>query len=381
MTRLGIAVPFIEPGRAGGGDWSTAALLRGLDRTVADESLDVRVGCGSANEAWVADLDLRNIPSLVVGKTPRSDYLSRGATLILRARLRTNISRALEREFSAIHFPLLPATPFGSTPSAATIWDLQHRDLPRNYSVFTRVYRRGAYEAVARTADLVFAPTSFTAERICSLIPKRRAEVRLVTPGVIDRDAPVDDAGALRCLEALGRDRPYVYYPAAWWPHKNHATLFEALRHLPDEMPCVLSGGGRHARRGAARLARRHGVADRVLHVGYVSLPVLRALYRRARVMVYPSSYEGFGMPPLEAMAQDTPVVTSELPVLQEVAGDAALRVDPRSATQLAEAIESLVPDSAFRDQQIARGRDRCEIYSAEAGARRHIEEYRRLLA
>jgi glycosyltransferase involved in cell wall biosynthesis len=243
------------------------------------------------------------------------------------------------------------------------------------------VYRRLAYDAVARIADAIFAPSAATAERIHAILPRGRAQVGVVVPGVLDPYAEVDEAGADRMLAEVGAHAPFVYYPAAWWPHKNHATLFAAMRHLPRNLTLVLSGGERRtAESAAARLAERHGVGERVKHVGHVSAPVVRGLYRRARAVPYPSSYEGFGIPPIEAMAQGTPVIVSDIPVLREVTAGAALLVDHRSPNALADAILSVLDDSPERARLVREGEARSRIYEVDRGAERHVAEYRRLI-
>jgi glycosyltransferase involved in cell wall biosynthesis len=337
--------------------------------------------CSRSNRGWLDRQRLAHASTHVMRTATSQHTLIRGAALVLHARGRLPLSRSLGQGFDLVHFPLLPAVRVRDVPVAATLWDLQHHDLPGNYGAARQVYRRLAYDAVTRIVDAVFAPGAATAERIHAVLPRGRSEVRIVVPGVLDPDAAVDEAGADRMLAEVGAQPKFVYYPAAWWPHKNHATLFGAMRHLPRDVTLVLSGGGRRAAApAAAMLAERRGVGDRVKHVGHVSAPVVRGLYRRARAVAYPSSYEGFGIPPIEAMAQGTPVVASDIPVLREVTAGAALLADHRSTRALADAISSVLEDSADRARLVRDGKARSRVFELDRGAERHLVEYKRLI-
>jgi glycosyltransferase involved in cell wall biosynthesis len=375
---LGIALPFLDPGRAGGGELATEVLVRSLDRA-AGSQVGMAVLCSRSNLAWLRRQSLGNTTPAVVRTSVPANTLLRGATLAMHARVTSPVGRALKGRYDVIHFPLVPAVPVPGTPVAATVWDLQHHDLPGNYTALTRLYRRWAYDAVTRVADVVLAPTSVTAERIQAILPRGRAEVRVLVPGVLESHAPLDTTGARDALQALGTDRPFIYYPAIWWPHKNHDTLFAAMRNQPEEVALVLSGGDAKAVRDATVLAARHGIEARVKHVGHVSGAVVRGLYRLARAVAYPSAYEGFGIPPIEAMAQGTPVIASDLPVLREVIGRAAIFVDHESATELAAAIAAVLEESPERERLRREGTERARLYGADLGAERHIAEYRRL--
>jgi glycosyltransferase involved in cell wall biosynthesis len=119
------------------------------------------------------------------------------------------------------------------------------------------------------------------------------------------------------------------------------------------------------------RLVHRFQLHQHVRFLGFVSDEMLAALYRLTRVFVFPSLYEGFGLPPLEAMAAGAPVITSNVSSLPEVVGDAAVLVDPMDAGALADAIRRVLEDSALRADLIRRGRDRVTAFSWDAAARR----------
>jgi glycosyltransferase involved in cell wall biosynthesis len=162
---------------------------------------------------------------------------------------------------------------------------------------------------------------------------------------------------------------PFLFYPARAWAHKNHARLFEAfalLRRKRPELRLILTGGGDHG-------ALPDGVEAR----GFVTAETLRDLYRTAGVLVFPSLYEGFGQPPLEAMACGCPVACSNAAALPEIVGDAARLFDPRSPEAIAEAVEDVLDAPA---PWVARGLERAAHFSWEATARGTDAVYAELL-
>jgi glycosyltransferase involved in cell wall biosynthesis len=161
----------------------------------------------------------------------------------------------------------------------------------------------------------------------------------------------------------------FILYPANAWPHKNHPTLFEAYGLLQAERPglrLVLTGSGHE------RLALPDGVESR----GRVPDSELVDLYRRAAALVFPSLYEGFGLPPLEAMACGCPAAVSNATSLPEVCGDAAAFFDPHSPEEMAGAVGRVLDDP---EPYVARGLARAALFSWDECAREHERVYREL--
>jgi glycosyltransferase involved in cell wall biosynthesis len=155
----------------------------------------------------------------------------------------------------------------------------------------------------------------------------------------------------------------FLLYPARRWPHKNHARLFEAMSLLPGPR-LVLTG-------------YEGPVPDGVESLGRVSYDELASLYRRAAAVVFPSLYEGFGQPPLEAMACGCPVACSDAASLPEVVGDAARLFDPTSAEAIAAAVRDVL---ASPGEWAAKGLGRAAGFTWERCAREHEAVYRELL-
>ena len=191
-----------------------------------------------------------------------------------------------------------------SPPAATTILDLQHEFLPENFPRWELAYRRRLYGASARRSRIVIAISEHARETLVERLSLEPERVRTIHLGVdLERFSPAD----------VPRE-PFLFYPANAWPHKNHERLFEAvalLRREHRDLRLVLTGD-------------HDDVPDFVDARGRVSQDELVELYRRASALVFPSLYEGFGQPVLEALACACPVACSDLPPLREVAGDAA---------------------------------------------------------
>jgi glycosyltransferase involved in cell wall biosynthesis len=175
----------------------------------------------------------------------------------------------------------------------------------------------------------------------------------------------------------------YLLYTGRLRPRKNLSRLIEAYRQVRDQVaapPLVLSGGlTAHAGELQAQ-AGRLGLAEHVIFAGYVPDDLLPALYRGATAFVYPSLYEGFALPVLEAMASGVPVVTSSTSATAEVAGEAALLVDPESTAEIASGLVRLLSDQALREDLARRGLARSSRFTWERTARETTGVYRGIL-
>ena len=176
---------------------------------------------------------------------------------------------------------------------------------------------------------------------------------------------------------AAGAPPRYIVYPANLWPHKNHVRLLEALRHVDQTVHLVLTGSGYGKVETLMSAAARLGVSSRVHHLGYVGANVLPVLYRRATALVFPSLYEGFGSPPLEAMACGCPAAVARSASLPEVCGSAALYFDPQSPRSMADALSSLLGDQALRRELRDAGLRHAPKFTWAASAQRHLTAYR----
>jgi glycosyltransferase involved in cell wall biosynthesis len=256
---------------------------------------------------------------------------------------------ALERvlgRFDVLHFSDWWYPPQRGGVRATTVHDLVPLRFPEWVPRATRKLHGAKYENAARSCDLVVVNSRFTGRDVVDTLGVPEERVRVAWPGV-DADFRPDGPRA-----DLGK--PYLLTVATLEPRKNLDTLLAAHRLLGGEHDLAVVGAD-----GWGDRPRREGAGVRWL--GYVPDERLAALYRGASVFVYPSRYEGFGMPIVEAMASGVPVVASAHPSMDEAAGDAAVRADPGSAEAIAAAVERAL---AEREALVRRGREHARRFT-----------------
>jgi glycosyltransferase involved in cell wall biosynthesis len=284
-------------------------------------------------------------------------------------RMATAVPRLLRRMRPAlVHFQ--HAFPLGApAPAVLTVHDLSFERDPSLMRPRDRFIFRITVPRSARRADRVLAVSEVTRRDLVELygIPEEKI---VVTPNGVDPGfTPYGPTPA---------GDPYVLFVGALQPRKDAALAIEALALVGDGAPrLVLVGPDKGGRADAERTARRVGLGGRVELRGHVPEDELASLYRGAACLVFPSRYEGFGLPVLEAMASGTPVVATAAGALPEVAGDAAILIAERSPVALAGGIERAIAD---RDRLRAAGLERVKRYSWAETARRTLEVYRELL-
>ena len=248
----------------------------------------------------------------------------------------------------------------GDVPTVVALHHTQHRDVPDFFGPARRSFQRAEHDRAARSASAVVVATEFVRERAIDALDLDRPRVHVIPPGI--NHTLYRPGGDVR--------EPFLVYTARAWPHKNHARLFEAfaeLRKTRPQLRLVLAGDG---------LDRLGQLPDGVERWGVVPGAELASLYRRAACLVFPSLYEGFARPPLEAMACGCPVACSKAAALPELVGDAAVLFDPLDPKAIADAI--LETDDR-REELRALGLERAATFTWEEAARRHEEMYRTL--
>lgn len=332
-----IAIPVLTlvPGHVGGSEVYVRGLLAALGR-VGEHEYRVVVPPVAGDAAG-------GLPSTVA-----EGYGGNRLAAMGRAAVDPRYARLLDGA-AIVHYPLTVPLPRARAPHAVTLHDVQHLDLPQMFSRAERAYRAVAYDRTARHADRVIVVSEFVRSRVIEKLHVDPGRVR-VTPLGLDHDA-------LRPAE-IERE-PFVLYPAKPWPHKNHERLFAAFARVRRERPelrLVLTGGGSYDR-----------LPDGVDARGQLPRAEVVSLLQRARALVFPSLYEGFGLPPLEAMACGTPVACSNAAALPEVVGDAARLFDPYDPAEIAAGLLDVLGDpEPWRE----RGLLRAERFSWDETAR-----------
>src|SRR4051794_12343104 len=283
------------------------------------------------------------------------------------------VGRRLDGPFDVLNYPLTVPVPRFRGPTVVTLHDLQHLELPSFFSRGERAFRRFAYEGAARRASVVVTPSSHARDTAAERIGIDPARV-VVAPHGVDH---------ARFTPEGPREGParFLYYPANLWPHKNHERLLRALAQAEDRSISLVLSGKPDGAEPLLALAGSLGVGDRVTHLGYVDHAVVPALLRGARGMVFPSLFEGFGQPPLEAMACGCAVASSVRGALAEVCAGAVVELDPESVDSIAGAIDALASDDALVERLRAAGPERAAGYTWGRSAALHREAYGRAAA
>ena len=207
-------------------------------------------------------------------------------------------------------------------------------------------------------------------------------KISVLYSGVNEVFQPVRQAAVLRAARARYRlgEAPFILAVGTLQPRKNYTRLIQAFAQLgAADLNLVIAGGKGWMYDAIFAEVERLRLNDRVIFAGFVADDDLPALYSAAAVLAYPSTYEGFGLPILEAFACGTPVVTSTAACLPEVAGGAALLVAPTDVAALADALARATSDQALRDRLIKAGGARVRQFSWQASAQQLIEQYHRL--
>jgi glycosyltransferase involved in cell wall biosynthesis len=380
-VHVAYALLTMFPGRVGGAESNVRGVLgqfadgNGPERVTVLANRHVMAAYGDYERGPVA---LHHVRSYRPGDGNATRMLAMAAAG-LAPRL---AARDVPRDVDLLHHPVtVPIPRLAGVPTVTTVFDLQHHDLPQFFSRAERTYRGRAYDGAARRADLVLTISEHSRERlieIAGVAPERVVAIHLGIDHA--RFTPEPDAADAALRSALDLPERYVVYPANLWPHKNHGRLIDALAAAPSDVELVLTGQDYGRRGELEQRARQAGVAERVHHLGYIEQKHVPALYRSALAMVFPSLYEGFGAPPVEAMACGCPVACSTRGSLGEVTGDAALHLDPESVEAIADAIGRISGDEGLRSRLHADGLAHAARFTWEAAARGHVSAYEQAL-
>jgi glycosyltransferase involved in cell wall biosynthesis len=373
MTSVAISVDqlwFPAPGGIGTYVRHLVPALAGCDPDLRITLFHARFETGpEPPEPWI-----RRFPVVELSRSVRSLYPS--WALVGRPALPASLGDS-DLVHATNHAAVPPKGP--GQRLVVTVHDLAFLRLPRLFPRGWAVQYRLALRAAVRRADAILVPSRATAEDLVSRTAVDPARVR-VTP--LAATLPGSDVEVDRVLHRLRVPTPYVLFVGTLEPRKNLVRLVRAYRRIAaTDLPhaLVLAGPmGWHPEPLLRELALE-GPGEIVL-TGPLPEADLDALYRGASAFAYPSLAEGFGLPVLEAMARSVPTVVSNTSSLPEVAGDAALLVDPRSVAELAAALQRVLSDTALAERLAAAGRARAERFSWEETARRTLAAYREAL-
>jgi glycosyltransferase involved in cell wall biosynthesis len=281
-------------------------------------------------------------------------------------RVPVGIPAAVRQYKSEVLHVTYVAPPAVGCPTVVSVHDLSYLAYPRSVSPRTRVMLSLLVPRSVRRAARVIAISAFTRQDLVTRYGIAEEKISVIHLAAGPAFHVLEDARKQRLPE--GVTEPFVLAVGNLEPRKNLARLVEAFGALAAEpavsAKLVLVGKAKGQAPALARLVEQYGLRDRVVFTGYLEEDELVLLYNRAALFVYPSLYEGFGLPPLEAMACGCPVVASNVTAMPEVLGDAALLVDPLSAPALARAIKAVLSQETRARALRARGLRQAARYS-----------------
>ncbi|MDX2078975.1 MAG: glycosyltransferase family 1 protein [bacterium] len=264
-------------------------------------------------------------------------------------------------------------------------WDLQHIHLPQFFTPLERQHRDMRYRAFCDQAKLVAAASTWIKNDLIAHYHLNPEKISVIPMASVLVGYPQPSPDELQAI-AKKYDLPamFAYYPAQTWEHKNHIRLLEALVILRDvhhiTIPLVLSGTINAYGHTIQKYIHRMGLDKQVLMLGYVSTLEVQALYRLCTMMIFPSRFEGWGLPLTEAMSAGVPVACSNITHLPDIVADAGLVFDPDDSEAMADVMLKLWQNPTLREDLITKGHARASAFSWEITARLFRAHYRQLL-
>ena len=281
-----------------------------------------------------------------------------------------------------IHFPYQHFV-LTSVPSIFNPHDLQHVHYPQFFSAADVEWREATYGAACRAANTVVAISQWVKDDIVRHYHVQPEKIQVIRWPPPTRSYPEPTEETLDGVrEKYGLDAKFALYPAMTWEHKNHIRLLEALALIRDSrgirVNLVCTGKQTEFFPNIARKMRELQLDSQVRFLGMVPPADLRAIYRLARFMVFPSLFEGAGVPLVEAWNEGTPVTCAAVTSIAEQAGDAALLFDPTSVQAIANAVEKIATDRSLQETLTRLGFEQLKNFNWETTAKAYRAVYRR---
>ena len=360
--RVGIVAFGFHPGETGGTESYLRNLVSGLQRYDRSNTYTLVVRKEYLEEA----------KNMVHSKSWRVVGLNTDYSIFVRALRKfriisrsneSQIAAAIDRiGFDLVHFPMQTIYPYGiKAKKILTFHDMQEKHYPEFFSDEELKFRKNNYEKSAKEADKIITISNYTKEDIKKYYPMQTYDKCITVYHGTDQYKRVPT------IKNISNNNEYFYYPAATWPHKNHERLLKAFARLLKKNPrykLVLTGLKRQKSESVDKLIDKLKIGESVVIMGYLPYDELQNVFQKAYAMVYPSLFEGFGLPVLEAMYLGIPVLCSNATSLTEVAGDAAIYFNPASIKEMTMAMEKIIQDKKLRQNLIHKGHSRAKKFS-----------------
>ena len=387
--------PVLPGGENGGAKIFAIELLRSFQGIAPEDKFLLLTAAWNHEDLTILDGPNMSRLCVLTGKKPRPKPLTAQYPGFLRRRL-GRVGRYIRGAFQTSITPgrllgsrgvdllfcpfTAPTYSEPGVPTVSVVYDLQHRDLPQFFSPHEIGLRNAFMNEVSQKADHIVCISEHVRQAVLKHLktdPERTHTVhvciqsRLSTPDQTSVDTQRSDLG----ISAL----PYMFYPANYWPHKNHRMLLTAYgmflsRNWNNNMDLVFTGALEDLQKELKYAVEQMGLAERVHFLGFLPQEQLEAVWHGCEFLIFPSLYEGFGIPVLEAMSIGKAVLCSNSTSLPEVAGDAALYFDPRRPEDILKCLERLTKDPSLRNDLISRGYARAANFRPETMTTKYLE-------
>jgi glycosyltransferase involved in cell wall biosynthesis len=307
--------------------------------------------------AWMKGWLKRSLPPYIFSKG-KAIYGS------MRARRRASPGVLGELKADLLFCPFtLPIFYDSTVPVVSIIYDLQYRYYPQFFDLEDHNDRERNFRETCRLADRLVCISHFVKETVLqntNLKPDQVIAIPIRLSGRLKRPSPETISSTLKKYRLGLND--FLFYPANFWPHKNHRMLFTAFgmfchRHPESTLSLVCTGAPDGRMITLQEAVRRMGLEKRIVFPGHLPAEYFSALFSSCRALIFPSLYEGFGMPVLEAMSMGKPVLCSDAASLPEVGGEAALYFNPQKPDDIFRAIETILDNRELAERLVERGR------------------------
>lgn len=375
--RIGINTLFLIPGKVGGSEVYLRNLLCHLAKIDKQNEYILFTNKENFRTFQISQRNFREVPCPVKASFRPARVLWEQFVLPLQIK---------KYNIEVLHSPGYTAPLLASCCSIVTIHDMNYFYYPEDFSKSTTFFLRLLVPLAARRSDKIITVSRNSKKDIVQILEIPESKICVIyEAGSSHLSVPIAIENKVRekLKKRYGIDKKFILTVSVSHPHKNLDRLIEAYdilckRYQIDCQLLIVGIKGR-AQSGLVNWVKEMSLEKRIIFTGWIANEDLSLLYSEAELMVFPSLFEGFGIPVLEAMAHGTPVVSSGAASLPEVVGDAALLVDPYDVEEIAEAMYRVVTEEDVRANLIKKGRQRAGQFSWEKTARETLAVYKRV--
>ena len=282
-----------------------------------------------------------------------------------------------------MHFTL-PSAFITQVPSIYHIHDLQHLHYPNYFPLYMQSNREHKYREFCNQAQIATTSSRWMGRQLIQYynLPDSKVKAVPLAPPADAYPIPSED-DLIKTMEKYFLPESFLLFPAQTWPHKNHLNLLKALdllRNNHNMHPTVVCTGRKNSYYSTIhKMSKELSMLSQIIFTGYIPSHDLHCLYRRCRFLIFPSKYEGWGLPVTEAMRLGVPVACSDIPVLKEQAGNAAVLFNPEDPLEIANSIRQLWTNSSLRKTMAKKGIKTASRFNWEKTARTYLQIYHQI--